>query len=584
MLLGFGLMALAWRRPRRRQRAVRVATSAVAAAALGFVAFPPLRTRPAARAEAILLTQGFRPDTLRRLLHRLGAGTPVWAYGAATAPPAARPLPSMLGLAEQRPALRRVHVLGRGLPAAELPLLRAVAVQLHADAPFSGFHTAYWRTRLPLGEVLGVEGTVAAAPGAGPAWVTLRAAGAGHDSVRLPSGGGPFRLRYRPKTTGLARYELVLRRAGQPPVTEPLPVEVTTPQLPAVLLLAATPSFEFKFLKNYLAEAHYSVALRTTVSRRLVQTDFVNHPVQVLDRLTPVLLAQFGVLVADAPTLATLTVAEAQALHAAVRAGRLGLVLLASTGPLPRALPARADFTLLPRPPGPAGLQALAWPGSPPNTRAVLPARLLPGPALRPLVSGPGPALVAAGRRVGLGVVVVSVVPETFSWALQGQEAGYATYWTRLLAAAVPPAPATASWKVAERWPRPHQPLLLRLAAAFPETPPTVAAPAGGPAVRLALRQDLRLPEWSTAPYWPAAEGWHEVRGPGQAVHRFYVYPASAWTGPAQQEGWQAAAQRAAASGAGALARSTTQQPWPAAWFFGLFLLAMGYLWLEEKL
>jgi hypothetical protein len=26
------------------------------------------------------------------------------------------------------------------------------------------------------------------------------------------------------------------------------------------------------------------------------------------------------------------------------------------------------------------------------------------------------------------------------------------------------------------------------------------------------------------------------------------------------------------------------RQPWPAGWFLGLFLLAAGFLWLEEKL
>ena len=43
----------------------------------------------------------------------------------------------------------------------------------------------------------------------------MRAAGAVRDSVRVPAGGGAFRLRYQPKTAGLAVYELLLRRAGR---------------------------------------------------------------------------------------------------------------------------------------------------------------------------------------------------------------------------------------------------------------------------------------------------------------------------------------------------------------------------------
>ena len=403
LLLGLGLMLMAWRRPRRRQRGARVLAGALAAGALWLTAFPPPRHLPAARAEAIVLTNGYAPDTLRQLLRRLGKGTPVWAYGAVKAPPKARPLASLLALAEQRPALHRLHVLGQGLPAAELPSLGPLRVQLHSGAPFAGFRTALWPPKLTLGAVLRVEGTVAAPGGADAAWVVLRAAGAGRDSVRLSAGSGAFHLRYQPKAAGLATYELLLRRPGQPPLTEPVPVEITAPTLPAVLLLTATPAFEFKFLKNYLAEAHYPVALRTGVSRGLVQTDFVNQPTLALDRLTPGLLAHYSVVIADAATLAGLAAVETQAVQAAIGAGRLGLVTLAEAAPLPRTAPARAGFTVLPR----SGLlttpQALAWPDAPAGATAPLSAQLQPTAALRALVTGPRQLLAAAGRRVGLG-------------------------------------------------------------------------------------------------------------------------------------------------------------------------------------
>ena len=590
LLLAFGLMGLAWRRPRQRQRALRMLAGAVAAGALWLSAFPPLRQLPAARAEALLLTEGYAPDTLRQLLRQLGAGTPVWTYGPVEKPAKARPLASLLTLAEQRPALRRLHVLGNGLAAADLPLLGPLAVRQHPGAPAIGFKTAYWPTQLPLGEVLRVTGEVAQPPGTATAWVVLRAAGAGRDSVLLPAGGaGPFQLRYQPKTAGLATYELLLRRAGQPPLTEPVPLEITTPALPAVLLLAATPSFEFKFLKNYLAEAHYPVALRTSVSRGLVQTDFVNQPRLNLDRLTPALLARYAVVVADAATLAALTGAETQTLQTAIRTGRLGLVTLAEAAALPRNAPARAAFGVLPRPANPTAQPALTWPDAPGEARAPLPAQLRPQPQLRPLVMGPQQAIAAASRRVGLGAVVVSTVPETFRWGLQGHAAVYASFWNRLLTAARPPAPAEATWHAGSRWPRPGRPLALHLATGiFPAEPPTVAPLASGPAVRLALRQDSRLPEWSTARFWPGATGWQQLSGPGRTRYAFYVYPPTAWQGPERQARQQAAAAQQStvmsAPQGPDTTPETTSEPWPAGWFFGLFLLAAGYLWLEEKL
>lgn len=578
-------MVGAWRRTRQRQRVMRMVAGAVAAAALWLVAFPPMRSRPAARAEAILLTDGYQPDTLRQLLRRLGAGTPLWYYGSEPAPAKARPLASLLTLAEQRPALRRVHVVGHGLPGAELAALGKVAVQAHAPPESFGFRTALWNQKVALGETFQVEGTVASPKGSQPAWVCLSAAGTVRDSVSLPTGAGAFQLRYSPKTAGLATYKLQLRRANQLLAAEPLPVEITTSQLPAVLLLTATPAFEFKFLKNHLAEAQYPVALRTTVSRNLVQTDFVNQPAQELSRLTPALLSRYKVLVADAPTLAALTAAETQAVQNAISAGRLGLLALAEAAPLPRATPGRTAFTIVPRAAAQAVPQVLTWPNAPPEARAALPAQLRPAVGLRSLVTGPGQAVVAASHRLGLGFVVVSVVPETFRWALQGRAPLYSSFWNQLLAAAVPPAQPAAAWNTGSRWPRASQPLTLHLAATLPESQPTVAALPTGSPVRLALRQDTRLPEWSTAQFWPATSGWHQVRGPGRTTHNFYVYPDSAWQSPEQQARQQAFGARALAMpAASTLSQENVLEPWPASWFFGLFLLAAGYLWLEEKL
>ncbi len=581
LLLGLGLLVAARRRADRRRRALRVLASLAAPLALWLTAFPPLRAVPAARAEAILLTPGYQPNTLRQLLRRLGAGTPVWAYG--TRPPGrAQALGSLLRLAEQRPALRRLHLLGEGLPASALPALGQVAVVRHAEPVLSGCQAANWPQQLTLGQRFEVEGSLAS--GGAPTWVSLWAEGAGRDSIRLP-GRGSFRLSYQPKAAGLARYELVLRRAGSALVAEPLPLEINPLALPPVLLLAAVPGFEFKFLKNSLAATGRAVALRTTVSRGLVQTEFFNQPAQALDQLTPTLLGRYAVVVADAATLATLPAGESQALRAAINQGRLGLVLLAEAAPLPAAVPARAAFAVQPLPVAGAVAQPLRWPDAPASVRALLPARLRANATLRPLVTGPGAALVAAGQRYGLGTVVVSVAPETFRWALQGQAAAYASFWSQLLTAATPPPAPAATWQVLARWPRPQQPLLLRLAGGQPVQLPTIQPLSGGPAVQLALAQDTRLPEWRTAQYWPARAGWHQLRGPGRTVHSFYVYDSAAWRGPELLARQQALTERATRLGMVApLTATTVRQPWPAGWFFGLFLLAAGFLWLEEKL
>jgi hypothetical protein len=319
------------------------------------------------------------------------------------------------------------------------------------------------------------------------------------------------------------------------------------------------------------------------VSRGLVQTDFVNQPAVGLGRLTPALLARYSVLIVDAATLAAFAPAEAQALQAALGAGRLGVVVVADAAPLPRNAPARADFAVQPRSAAQSVPNLLVWTDAPGGARAALPAQLAPAPNLRALVTGPGGALAVARRRVGLGFAVVSVIPETFHWGLQGQSEVYASFWNRLLTAAVPAAAASA-WQVGTRWARPGRSLSLRYEGRLPDELPVVGL-FNNPSVRLPLLQDTRLPEWNTAQFWPAASGWHQVRGPGQIAHSFYVFPPSAWLGLELRERLQAAELRKESANASAASGvDTVQQPWSPVWFFALFLLAACYLWLEEKL
>jgi hypothetical protein len=209
---------------------------------------------------------------------------------------------------------------------------------------------------------------------------------------------------------------------------------------------------------------------------------------------------------------------------------------------------------------------------------------LRPAPLLRPLITDAQQNPVVSAERLGAGTVVVSVLPATYSWSLQNAAATYEAYWGRLLTAAARPLAPAARWQVAEAWPKPDAPLTLQLSATFPATQPSVQGPASEP-VRVALRQDTRLPEWSTGRYWPTKTGWHRVQAAGQSPSWFYVYDHKNWLLPELYHRQQATiAWMAPNAAVPAGAAPETREEWPAAWFFLLFLVAAASLWLEEKL
>jgi len=586
LLLALLLTVLALRRHDSRRRFLRVAASLTATAGLGLAAFPPTKISVLPATEtAILLTDSYSLDTLRTLQRRLGPAVPVWRYAAI----AATDTPTVQNPAaiwQLSPGLQNLHVLGRGLPVVDVAALSGIQLLGHTDARPLGFQQAAWSAETKLGQSWVVEGQFEAA-GTDPVWVTLRAAGIGRDSVQLPTGRGPFRLRFAPKAEGRAVYTLEARRQGQRIAQEPVPVQVFPTRPLRILLLAAAPSFELRFLKNELAAQQHAVALRTGLSRGLTQTEFLNLPnPPALGRLTPALLARFDVILTDASTLADLSGAEAQALQQTIQNGTGGLLLLADGPSLPRQLPGATGFRLLPRSAAVATVaQPIQWPEAPTQATALLPATLELRPDMQPLVLGPQRLPVAAARRLGQGRVVVTTITESFPWLLQNQPLVYGAYWSRLLTAATPPRTAAITIQPLSRWPRPNIPILLRTDGATSQQL-NVQAPNAAP-VRIALRQDANVPEWATGTYWPAAAGWHEAHL-GTTSQWMYVYAPTDWQSPIHQE-QQLAAKQAVSDGR-TLARASSASAqvqhatWPRWWGYALFLLGAGLLWLEEKL
>ncbi|WP_126546703.1 hypothetical protein [Hymenobacter amundsenii] len=589
LLLAVLLTVLALRRPDTRRRGLRVGAGLLAAAGLGLAALPPVTSRPstAPPATAVLLTAGYSPDTLADLLRRLGPGVPVWRYAPGNVTPNDTPaFRNASAIRAKLPGLRQLHVLGTGVPPTDAPALAGLRVHRHADARPMGFQQSTWNAQPELGQLLTVTGTFTGAKTWEPVWLSLRAAGAARDSVQLPKGMGAFALRFRPRAAGRAVYMLEARQSGRRLAQEPVPVEVQDPEPLRVLLLAAAPSFELRFLKNHLAERQYAVALRTGLSRGLTQTEFLNLPnPPALGSLTPALLRRFDVVVTDAATLAGFSSAETRALQAALNNGTSGLLLLADAPTLPRQLPGGAAFRLQPQPAAAAATpQRLSWPEGPTTVTALVPATLRLAEKLRPLITGPNRQPVAATRRVGLGTVVVSTVAETFPWQLRNQPAIYTAYWSRLLGAARPGQPTPLSVAALNHWPHPNAPLEFRTtgAAAGPLsiTPPT------GPALALAQRPDALVSEWRTATYWPAVAGWHRAQV-GKAQQWVYVYAPRQWRGPGQQQ-WPLAARQPAGTAASVGPATNLGAPertaWPRWWGYAVFLLGAGLLWLEEKL
>lgn len=577
------LLWLSWRRPNRQRLTWRRLASAVAGLSLVLLVFPPATQRAISPGTAILLTEGYEADYLDALLQKLEAKPTVYTYK--TASDNGEVINSLVELHQRQPGLQTVHLLGYGLAAEELEQLKHLQLQPHLTPFPTGVQSVSWPQTIKLGEAVEVAGKYKAGPQS--IKLSLHAAGKAQDSVELSADSAhTFRLRYTPKQQGRYTYTLLANAdtLGQ------VPLQVNAPQELGVLLLASSPNFEFKFLKNHLAELQHRVALRTTISKGMSQSEWLNMPRTDLSRTTPKLLQAFDVVITEPQALQQLSAAERNALQRAVSEEGLGVLTIAAAPVVDRSTAFFTDFSGSRVSQQSTRSTRASWTSEATASITAAPYTLNSAEAITSLVTEQEGNLLAGAKRAGWGKVALSLVPQTFPWQLEGKPEVYASYWTSLLSAMAKEQVQEKFWEVAQpQVPQPNKPVILSFTdytsdgASVPTA--SLTSIADSISINLPLAQHPHQPEKYNGTLWPRHSGWHKAEVAGAEPYFFFVQDTSDWK-------FESIASRRAATQAFAAQQRINpaeasitykEEPLPLIWFFVLFVLSSGFLWLEEK-
>jgi hypothetical protein len=336
----------------------------------------------------------------------------------------------------------------------------------------------------------------------------------GHrDSLRVRGPAASFRLTDRPRSAGLLRYHVRLRQGIDEVASDSFAVAVRDPQPPRLLVLDASPSFETRFLKRWLADRGGQVMVRTTLSRGKVRVERVNGMVGDPSRLTPNLLESCDAVVLDGKSLMALAPVERAALDHAVEEAGLGVLIAQDVSP---AISAHDPFvTGLRLSPGQTEYHTaqVAWTGVPAPVGAAVEleaAGLEPGRDFEVLAWEKTGTAVAALRSFGEGAVAVTLVRTPSRWKMDGDPARFASYWSVMLAA-VARDTATRVAIVARVRPTVNRELRVDLVTRSPAPEVAVLGPDGS-ADSLALARDPFTPGLWRGRYWPRVPGRHALR------------------------------------------------------------------------
>lgn len=542
IFLSLALLALLliyeWKRKNRARLSWRLLATGILVAALAAIALPVTYKRDLAIGgkEGVLLTEGYDPDSVRMFAQIKQAS--VWMSAADV----------------KAPGLSALHIFGYGLTDEQCAALPSVPLIFHPSLIQAGIVSVYWPRALWPGEICRIQGRFYD-PGGRPVKLLLTGMHTVLDSTEIKSrGDGSFELRTVPVQAGRAVYRLIALNGADTLEQESIPVEVLQGKAMKVLILAASPDFENRFIAGWLADKGHGVIVRTAISKEKYDRTDLNMDAGAIDRLSPGLLDKFDVVMADAAALKTMPAGEYMLLRREVEQRGLGLIIRDS---------------VLKHSPG---------------------ERLLIRDSLdRPLVSA---------NMYGAGKIIFTDLQATYTRLLSGDKKGYAALWTSVLKEAAGKGAAAERWQLAPDLPVVDQPVkvLLRctgggLPQGFFGTEEEVT-----PVVTYLAQRPLLSFVWEGL-YWPRSAGWQSVHTSQGDRTWWYTWAADDWQTlhrmerKGETERWVAGVRdikpedtsvksiKAEKTG-GETLRVTVGK----GWFYLLIVLTCLFLWVERKI
>lgn len=560
---------------------LRLLATITAIIALACIALPltyQVNVNRQEKREALLLTEGFSADSVSRY-----NAEKIFTLNSAISQKSSKAT-LIYDLADLKSdsTITQIRILGDGLDKEELQRLDHVPVIFHPAAFKQGITAVSWNEHLKAGDEINVAGTY---KNSLPQKIKLVMKGlsTGLDSVIVPPRqAGPFNLRNTPKNQGKNVYKLLAIAGTDTLENQNIPVQIEPAKPLNVLMLTASPDFESRFLKNWLSENGYTVALRSAISKDKFNKEFINLDQFSLDHLSASVFGKFDVLIADLTVLKTLNGAEATALQQEVTQKGLGVVIRADSS-LRSNLWLQRDFPadrLAVKDPAPVALSIQGKTGNTAKLNAGM-VYLANQANTQALVSDEYGHVLAANALARAGKLVFTPLNNTFSWILGGNKADYSALWSLLIAKAARKIATTESWTVKSTIPTVSNPVELQLESAI--APSAIQI---GSAV-IAPIQNSKLPFQWKVNYWPQVAGWQSVKQSNGTLNWFYIYSYDDWK---TIRALKKQADTKAYIANNAINSNVTKQIHEKAtiavskiYFYVLLLMACAFLWLEAK-
>lgn len=474
-------------------------------------------------------------------------------------------------LQEQLDSTAHLFILGEGVPNYDFWQLKDKSVTYVKNEVPSGIIRLQYTQKLKDGDELVVRGLYSR-PKKG-AVLSLEGPGAQElDSLELLKNDTVqyFEFSANTKAHGNFLFQLTEKDSlGQEISKEPLPVVVEKMENLKILIVNDFPSFETKYLKNFLADVGHQVVVRSQITKGKYKFEYFNTARRPLYNFSKENLEGYDLVVLDAPSYFKLKNTLDKVLEKTHNEDRFGIFVQ----PDERLLRASSFFDdiVLRR----VGVTKLSLPGFPKLKLEKYPYQFSDNASISGLAIENHTFFEYQER----GLLGTTVLKNTYQLVLDGELTAYRALWSEIINRFQNKKQLSAAFKSPQLFAFLNEPYFIDVQTDIKE--PLVKHSAG---YSVPLRQDISNTNlWKTKTY-PSQLGWNAIRLNHDSTlqYTYFVMDSSHWK---SLKSFQIRADNLRQyNNKGAAVKSFSLKPIAVFWFFSAFLLAMGFLWLLPKL
>ncbi|MFO7721177.1 MAG: hypothetical protein R6W85_12135, partial [Gillisia sp.] len=381
----------------------------------------------------------------------------------------------------------------------------------------------------------------------------------------------PFLLSAELKVEGKYLFSLVEKDSlGEMLTSDPVPVRITEKEPLQILILNSFPTFETRYLKNFLAEAGHHVSVRSQITTGRYKYEYFNTNRSPLGNLTENSLESFDLLIIDAASLRSLPGNQRRAIENSVKNNGLGMFIQADDAFFKSPGIANLDFERITT----SEVSMEQWPGI---KLSVFPYAIKDDFGMQSIHTAKN--LIWSGyKRNGSGRTGTTVFTNTYQPLLDGHSREYKQLWSQVVEHISRKEYTSAEWEPSQMIAYKDEPFNFKLRTLLDSV--KVKNQDGN---TIPLVQDIDFPMLWKGTNWPKQSGWNTLKADTSGIFEYYVTEEIHWralTAFNTREDNRRYFNRTESAGKG----SRSLEPINPLWFFLLFLICMGGLWLEPKL